>query len=108
VLLALLVHLVGVVLDQGLAEPVDTPQGRAQVVADRVGEGLQFPVSRFELGGALADALFEFGVEPMDGLLGLLALGDIVDAGQDTGPLPNLIMLAENEPVMILPLFVWN
>jgi hypothetical protein len=42
---------------------------RAQIVRDRVSEGLQLLVRSFELGGPLDDPMFEFVVEIADFLL---------------------------------------
>jgi hypothetical protein len=43
-------------------KPVDVAQGRAQVVGDRIGEGLEFLVGRGELGGVFANAPFQLCV----------------------------------------------
>jgi hypothetical protein len=49
ILFSLIVEPVGVVLKQGLAEAVDGPQRRAQIMRHRVGERLEFLVGGFEL-----------------------------------------------------------
>ena len=43
-----------------------------------------------EFGGALLHAFLEFRVEPADGLLGLLALGDVCDVDDDERTLGSL------------------
>ena len=49
--MAVLVELCGIVLEERLAETVDTPQRRAQIVRKRVAEGLELTISG--LGGLL-------------------------------------------------------
>ena len=51
--LAVRIELGGVAFKEDLAETEDAAQGRAQVVRDGIGEGLQLFVDRFQLGGAL-------------------------------------------------------
>ena len=41
-------------------------------MGDRIGKGLQFPVGGLQFGGALNDALLQFGVESLDFFLRLL------------------------------------
>ena len=43
------VELAGVILKQGLAEAVDAPERRPQIVRHGVGEGVEFDVGRLEL-----------------------------------------------------------
>ena len=52
-----------VVLEQDLAEAVERAQRGAQVVRDRVGEGLELGVGGLELGGAHPDAPLQLGIE---------------------------------------------
>ncbi len=54
---------VGVVFREGEREAVYGAKRSAQVVGDGVGEGFELAVGGFELGSALANALFEGGVE---------------------------------------------
>ena len=58
-----LVDCIRVVLFEGEREAIDGAERSAQIVRDGVGEGFQFPVGVFELGGALPDAFFEGDVE---------------------------------------------
>ena len=64
-----------------LEEAADVPERGAQVVRDRIGEGLELGVRGLELHGALGDALLELLVQPADDRLALplgeLALGDV-------------------------------
>src|SRR2546425_10856216 len=61
-----------VILQENAREPVDRPQGRAQVMRDGVAERLQFLVRGLKGGTALLDFLFQ-----------PLALGDVAeDAGK--------------------------
>ncbi len=62
--LRLVRHVLGEVVDQGLAEPVDRAQRRPQVVRHRIAERLQLGVRGLQLGGALRDARLELGVQP--------------------------------------------
>jgi len=66
-----------VLLGKQVGEAVDAAQGRAQVVRDGVGEGLQFAVGNGEFGGALADAVLQLGVEFAHLVLGTLLVGDV-------------------------------
>ena len=68
---------VSVVLRQRLGESVDVSPRRAQVVGDRIAECFERVVHRFKFGGAVGDALLEFGIEQADFLLGSFALGDV-------------------------------
>ncbi len=72
VIAPLVVELVRVVLEEGLAEAVDAPQRGAQIVGDRVAERLQLAAGR--LGGLL-------GLRQRP--LGALALGDVADGAGD-------------------------
>lgn len=63
----------GVVLGEPFGELVNAAQGSFEVVGDDVGELGEFLVDGAEVGGALFDALFEFGVELSDTGFGLLA-----------------------------------
>src|SRR5215204_780205 len=83
---AFFVQLVFVVFQQYLAEAVDGPQGGAQVVRNRVAEGLQLVVEGLELGGAPPDASLQLFVEPAEIFLGALALGDVADHHADDLP----------------------
>ena len=55
--LAFGVKLVGIIIEQGLAEAVNRPQRRPQVVGGRIREGFQLLIGCFELRGALAQLL---------------------------------------------------
>jgi hypothetical protein len=59
-------ELFAVLLQCHQAEAVDAAQGRAQVVRDRIGEGLQLAVGGGEIGGPFLDAPVEFAVELFD------------------------------------------
>ena len=65
---------VGKIVDQRLAEPVDRAQRRAQVVGHRIGEGLELPVGRLQLRGAVAHPVLELRVEAQDLPFGAAAL----------------------------------
>src|SRR5581483_12464833 len=73
---------VEVVLEQGLAEAVDGPQRRPQVVGDGVAEGLKLPVHGDELGVAAGEVL----VQQADAVLRPLPLGDVADDAGDEEP----------------------
>src|SRR5882762_7553162 len=64
----------GKIVEQGLAEPVDRAQGRAQVVGHRIGELLELPVRRLQLRGAFAHPLLELRVETQNLPIGAAAL----------------------------------
>ena len=81
VVAALVVQAVRAVAEQGLAEAVDGPQRRAQVVGDGVGERLQLLHRLRQLRGALADALLELGVQRADLLVRGAALRHVVGDG---------------------------
>lgn len=68
---------------------MNRPQRRAQVVRDRVREGLHLPVGPFEFGGALADPLLQQAVvQREDLLLGVAPGRDVAhDHGVEMGPL---------------------
>ena len=85
------IQLGAVVLHEHIRPAVNAAQRRAQVVADRVGKTLQLSVDGFEVGGAFADALLQFGVEFLDFRFRLLALGDVADAALDILPAVALI-----------------
>ena len=74
VALCLVRKVLGKILEQRLAEPVDRAQGCAQVVGHRIGERLELPVRRLELRGAFAHPPLELGVEAQDLPLGAAAL----------------------------------
>src|SRR6266571_4587886 len=71
--LAGFIQLLAAVLQQCLAEAVNTPQRRPQVVGDGVAEGLQLFVGGFDLHGSL----FELLVKLLDPCLRPLLFGDI-------------------------------
>ena len=48
-LLAGFIQLLGIILEQRLAESIDAPQRRPQIVRNGVAEGFQLPVRRFQL-----------------------------------------------------------
>jgi hypothetical protein len=71
------VELVAVILQKRQAETVNPPERRAQVVRDGIGECLQFPVGRLELGSPLDYPPLQIGIEFENLLLRPLPLGDI-------------------------------
>ena len=68
------VQLVRIVLDEDMGKAVQGTQRCAQIVGHRIGKGGQLAVGLLELAGAAADPRFELGVEPLEFLLGALAL----------------------------------
>ena len=71
-------HFVGALELAGEAHDVD--QGRAKIVADDIGEALDFVIGAGEVGGALDHRAFKIGVEQVKA---------IADAGQVTGIAPH-------------------
>ena len=67
------------VLSQQFHEAHDMAQRRPQIVGDGVAERLQLSVRRFQFGGTLSDAPFQFRIQPPDFLLRLLTIGDVGD-----------------------------
>src|SRR6266568_4513077 len=78
-------------LVQNASESINVTQGRAQYVGDRIGEGLQFLVGGGQFGGAILDAMLQFGVHVEDLLFCPLAFGDVVDDFEDGGGLAMLV-----------------
>ena len=69
-----------------LAEAVDAPQRRPQIVGDGVAERLELAIGRVELGQAPG----EIFVELLDLGLGQLAVADVTDGGHDEGAGPGM------------------
>ncbi len=78
-----LVALQAQVFFQQTHEAGDVPQRRAQVVRDRVGEGLEVAIGRQQLLGALDDALFQLVVDVAHEVVELLRVRHVaVDLGE--------------------------
>src|SRR3990172_1201563 len=67
------------VLYEGLAEAVDTPQGRPQVMRDRIAEGLEALHGSLELGCPFPYLVLELDIELYHLVFGQLALGYVLD-----------------------------
>lgn len=91
-----------VILQQGLAEAVDAPEGRPQVVRDGIAEGLQLLVGGLQLGCAFPDALLQFCVEPADFFLRPRPLVRLEAEGDVGGQGPDQLLLFR-QPVPLLP-----
>ena len=68
---------------QQMGQSVDGDVGLAQIMGQRVGEGLEFLVGLAQFGGALFHPGFKLGVELQDLLLGELALGNVTQDHAD-------------------------
>ncbi|GMU49141.1 MAG: hypothetical protein AMXMBFR31_13670 [Candidatus Desulfobacillus denitrificans] len=66
-----------------MGEAVDRPQRRAQVVRNRIAEGLQLPVRFLQLPRALGHALLELGIQLGNGRLVPLAAADVLLDGDE-------------------------
>src|SRR5262245_46887465 len=90
------------VFEQQAAVAFDAAQRGFQVMRDGVRESLELARLGVERGGAVGYALFELGVELIERLFNLLALGDIARGHKDARPPTQLdqIRRREEEPKM--------
>ena len=77
---------------QHLHIAVDVAQRRPQIVGNGIRECFQLLVRCFELGCALADALFQLGIKPANLAFGLDPFGDVADGHHGQQRLPVSIM----------------
>jgi hypothetical protein len=76
-------HFAGVTPQQFIAEPVEGPQGRSQVVRDTVGERLHLLVCRLQLGRSLDHTVLQVPVDSLQLLADPHPVGHILDREQN-------------------------
>ena len=71
------------VLDQRLAESQDGTERGPKVVRDRVAEGFEFPIGRFQIGGAFAHHFLKLIMGVFEDIFRLLLGGDVGIGGDE-------------------------